>query len=145
MCIRDRDKAAQKFEDSYLDELFSELYGAGVRAVTYMPVSYTHLDVYKRQLYALTISPSASSSPEVNLLYASVIVSLKLTCPPLFIGFHPLVVCFPENTHPIRKFFQPFIISMPKFPAKVNRCGEKYRAKNRFVHKIRYISARNMI
>lgn len=35
------DKTAQKFEDSYLDELFSELYGAGVRAVTYMPTRNT--------------------------------------------------------------------------------------------------------
>lgn len=35
------DKAAQKFEDSYLEELFSELYDAGVRAVTYMPTRNT--------------------------------------------------------------------------------------------------------
>lgn len=35
------DKSAQKFEDDYLDELFDELYGAGVRALTYMPTRNT--------------------------------------------------------------------------------------------------------
>lgn len=35
------DKAAQKFEDDYLDELFSELDRSGVRAVTYMPTRNT--------------------------------------------------------------------------------------------------------
>ena len=35
------DKAAQRFEDGYLDELFSELYRSGVRAVTYMPTRNT--------------------------------------------------------------------------------------------------------
>lgn len=31
------DKAAQKFEDDYIEELFGDLYRTGVRAVTYMP------------------------------------------------------------------------------------------------------------
>ena len=35
------DKAAQKFEDDYLDELFAELYRMGVRAITYMPTRNT--------------------------------------------------------------------------------------------------------
>lgn len=35
------DKAAQKFEDEYIDELFSELYRVGVRAVAYMPTRNT--------------------------------------------------------------------------------------------------------
>jgi len=35
------DKAAQKFEDDYLDELFSELSKAGVGAITYMPTRNT--------------------------------------------------------------------------------------------------------
>lgn len=35
------DKAAQKFEDDYLDELFSELERLHVRAVTYMPTRNT--------------------------------------------------------------------------------------------------------
>ena len=35
------DKAAQKFEDEFIDELFFELKRAGVRAVTYMPTRNT--------------------------------------------------------------------------------------------------------
>ncbi len=35
------DKAAQKFEDDYLDELFAFLYREGVRAITYMPTRNT--------------------------------------------------------------------------------------------------------
>ena len=35
------DKAAQKFEDDYLDELFDELWRVGVRAVAYMPTRNT--------------------------------------------------------------------------------------------------------
>lgn len=35
------DKAAQKFEDDYLEELFSELRRVGVRAITYMPTRNT--------------------------------------------------------------------------------------------------------
>ena len=35
------DKAAQKFEDDYLDELFAFLHREGVRAITYMPTRNT--------------------------------------------------------------------------------------------------------
>ena len=35
------DKKAQKFEDDDLDELFETIYGAGIRAVTYMPTRNT--------------------------------------------------------------------------------------------------------
>jgi len=35
------DKKAQQFEDDYLDELFETIYGAGIRAVTYMPTRNT--------------------------------------------------------------------------------------------------------
>lgn len=39
------DKKAQKFEDDYLDELFAVIYGAGVRAVTYMPTRNTQAQI----------------------------------------------------------------------------------------------------
>jgi hypothetical protein len=41
------DKKAQKFEDDYLDELFEEIYRAGVRAVTYMPTRNTQEQILR--------------------------------------------------------------------------------------------------
>ena len=51
MCIRDRSVSSESAAES--TAVSSELIGKG--AVTYDPVSYTHLDVYKRQFYNSTM------------------------------------------------------------------------------------------
>ena len=59
-------------ETSVLFELIAERYERKSIAITANPVSYTHLDVYKRQLYDI----------EVNLYRSQCILGLCVLCPP---------------------------------------------------------------
>ena len=60
MCIRDRDTTDQDYEQGLTEEqkAFNELINKQIYEETannleqYEPVSYTHLDVYKRQLWS---------------------------------------------------------------------------------------------
>ena len=48
------DKCENSIRLALLDEAFSRMTSDRIRPMMQMPVSYTHLDVYKRQLYGRT-------------------------------------------------------------------------------------------
>lgn len=60
------DKKAQKFEDDYLEELFEVLYGAGVRAVTYMPTRNTQAQIGRLRKLCETYSMLQISGEDIN-------------------------------------------------------------------------------
>lgn len=60
------DKKAQKFEDDYLEELFAVLYGAGVRAVTYMPTRNTKAQIERLRRLCETYSMLQISGEDIN-------------------------------------------------------------------------------
>ena len=67
------DKKAQKFEDDYLDELFSAVSHAGVRAVTYMPTRNTQSQIERLrklcdQYGMLQISGEDINSPRQSFI-----------------------------------------------------------------------------
>ena len=53
MCIRDsysgREESRQKTDSEYADDLDEFIGGIEIEGIILDPVSYTHLDVYKRQ------------------------------------------------------------------------------------------------
>ena len=58
MCIRDRAYRKLQYWIDYYPHLREQLekMGSGLSCRTYMPVSYTHLDVYKRQVTVCNFS-----------------------------------------------------------------------------------------
>lgn len=60
------DKAAQKFEDDYLDELFSELCRMGVRAVTYMPTRNTRAQLERLRSMCDSYGMMQVSGEDIN-------------------------------------------------------------------------------
>jgi predicted metal-dependent phosphoesterase TrpH len=60
------DKKAQEFEDGYLEELFAVLYGAGVRAVTYMPTRNTPAQAERLRRLCETYGMLQISGEDIN-------------------------------------------------------------------------------
>ena len=60
------DKKAQAFEDGYLNELFEILYGAGVRAVTYMPTRNTQSQLDRLRALCTRYGMLQISGEDVN-------------------------------------------------------------------------------
>lgn len=60
------DKAAQKFEDSYLEELFAELDRAGVHAITYMPTRNTDAQLARLRALCSEYGMMQVSGEDIN-------------------------------------------------------------------------------